>query len=148
MSAPARRSAGSLIISALFVLIGVVVLHDTTGYSDVDSKIFPRAVGIALILSAGVSGILGMVRPSPVEGLGTGSWWRRILLIAAMLVATLLMARIGFLAAGMLVFAGGLIAGMEDRWHLRTGLVYGLCSLVIVFGFHALFKYALYVPLP
>ena len=148
MNAPVRRSAGSLLISLVFVLIGVVVLYDTTGYSDVDSKVFPRAAAIALILFSGVSCVMWMLRPSAVQGFGAGSWWRCVLLVGAMLVAVLLMRRIGFLPAGLLVFAGGLAAGMEERWTLRTLCLYGLCSLVIVTGFHALFKYGLYVPLP
>ena len=148
MNVPVQRSIGSLVISLAFVLIGVVVLYDTAGYSDVDSKIFPRAAAIALILSAGASCVMWMLRPAPVQGFGDGSWWRRVLLVGSMLVAALLMPRIGFLPAGVLVFAGGLVAGMEDRWSVRTLALYGACSLVIVTAFYALFKYGLYVPLP
>lgn len=148
MSAPARRDAGSLVVSLVFVLIGLLVLHDTTGYADVDSKIFPRAAAIVLILTAGASCVLWLLRPTPAQGFGDGRWWRRIVLVGAMLAAALLMPRIGFLAAGALVFAGGLAAGMEERWSLRSVGLYGLCSIVIVVAVHALFKYALYVPLP
>lgn len=148
MNAPAKRDAGSLVVALVFVLIGVVVLYDTTGYADMDSKIFPRAAAIVLILTAGTACILWLLRPTPVQGFGDGRWWRRIVLVGAMLAAALLMPWIGFLAAGMLVFAGGLMAGMEDRWSLRSLSLYGLCSVVIVVAVHALFKYALYVPLP
>lgn len=148
MNAPAGRDIGSLLVSLLFVAVGVVTLHDTTGYTDMDSKVFPRAVAIALILSAGASCVLWLLRPVPVEGLGGGNWWRRLLLVGTMLAAALLMPRIGFLAAGILVFAGGLVAGMEERWTPRSLIAYGLSSLVIVTAFYALFKYALYVPLP
>lgn len=148
MNAPAKRDAGSLVVALVFVLIGVVVLYDTTGYADMDSKIFPRAAAIVLILTAGTACILWLLRPTPVQGFGDGRWWRRIVLVGAMLAAALLMPWIGFLAAGMLVFAGGLMAGMEDRWSLRSLGLYGLCSVVIVVAVHALFKYALYVPLP
>lgn len=148
MTVPVKRDIGSLLIALLFILIGLAVLYDTTGYADRDSKIFPRAAAIALILAAGASCIIWMLRPAPVAGFGDGHWWRRILLVGAMLAAALLMPAIGFLAAGSLVFAGGLIAGMEERWTARTVTLYGLCSAVIVTAFYALFKYALYVPLP
>lgn len=148
MNLPVKRDIGSLVISLVFVLIGLVVLYDTTGYSDRDSKIFPRAAAIALILASVASCIGWMLRPAPVAGFGDGNWWRRLLLVGSMLVAALLMPRIGFLPAGILVFAGGLVAGMENRWTPRALVLYGTCSVVIVTAFYALFKYALYVPLP
>ena len=148
MNIPVKRDIGSLVISLVFILIGVVVLHDTAGYSDMDSKIFPRAAAASLILASGASCIGWMLRPAPVAGFGDGSWWRRVLLVGSMLAAALLMPKIGFLPAGILVFAGGLVAGMEERWTIRNLILYGTCSLVIVTAFYALFKYALYVPLP
>ncbi len=148
MSAQGRRDLGSLAVSLVFVAIGFVVLYDTTGYADMDSKIFPRAAAIVLILTAGASCVTWLLRPAAVWGLGGGNWWRRILLVGAMLLAALLMPRLGFLPSGILVFAGGLVAGMDERWDARHLLLYALSSAVIVVAFYALFKYALYVPLP
>ena len=148
MNLTTKRDYGSLIISLLFVAIGVITLYDTTGYTDVDSKIFPRAAAIALILAAGASCIRWMLFPRKSEGFGGGTWWRRILLIGSMLIAALAMPKIGFLPSGILVFIGGLAAGMEERWDLRSIVLYAVCSAVIVTAFYSLFKYALYVPLP
>ena len=148
MNVTTKRDYGSLIISLLFVAIGVITLYDTTGYTDVDSKIFPRAAAIALILAAGASCVRWMLLPSTSEGFGGGAWWRRIVLIGSMLIAALAMPKIGFLPSGILVFIGGLVAGMEERWDLRSIVLYAVCSAVIVTAFYSLFKYALYVPLP
>lgn len=149
MSTRPRRDLGSLLVSLLFVTIGVITLRDTAGYMDVDSKIFPRAAGIVLVITAGFAALLSLWRPAAVdEGVRGFHWWRPLLLLAAMLGAALLMPRLGFLPSGALVFAGGLLAGMENRWSARVLVFYGLSSLVVVTAFYALFKYALYVPLP
>ena len=44
---------GSLAVSALMVLAGVVTLWDTQGYADRDSQVFPRTVAILLIITPG-----------------------------------------------------------------------------------------------
>lgn len=148
MNAPAERSAGSLIISLMLMVVGLVTLYDTTGYTDLDSKIFPRAAAAMLILAAGASCILWVVRPTPTEGFGTGSWWRRILLVGSMLAAALAMPLIGFLFSAMVVFAGGLASGMHGAWTSRTLVLYPAISLAIITAFHVLFKHGLHVPLP
>lgn len=148
MSVPTKRDFGSLIISLVFVATGVVTLYDTAGYTDMDSKIFPRAAAIALIIAAGISCVMWMVWPTKSQGFGNGTWWRRILLVSLMLIAALAMPKVGFLPAGILVFVGGLLAGMEERWNIRNIALYAICSVVIVTAFYSLFKYALHVPLP
>lgn len=148
MTTRPRPDIGSLIVSLLFVAIGALTLRDTVGYMDFDSKIFPRAAGIALIVAGAASALLSLLRPAGVDGLRGFHWWRPILLLVAMLAAAALMRRIGFLPASIIVFAGGLIAGMENRWTARLLILCVLASLVIVTACYALFKYALYVPLP
>ena len=143
-----RSNAGSLVIATMLIVVGVVVLIDTAGYADMDSKIFPRAAAVMLILSAAASAALTLTRPVRVEGWGAGDWWRRGLLVGSMLAAALLMPAIGFLTASVIVFAGGLVAGMHGRWGRREAVLYPLFAAVIAGGFYALFKYALYVPLP
>ncbi len=147
---PSRSDAqiGSLIISALFVLVGIVTLYDTTGYSDRDSKVFPQTVAIILIVTSGASLVTGFLRPDTQGGFGTGIWWRRVVLVAAMFAASLLMPYIGFLPAGAIAFAGGLIAAMHDRWTARTAVYYCGSGVAIMAAFFGLFELVLNVPLP
>jgi len=144
----AQGHVGSLIISALFVVAGFVTLYDTTGYSDRDSKVFPQTVAILLIMTAGLSFIFQFLRPEHEGGFGAGVWWRRCLLVITMLAACVAMPVTGFLPAGAIAFGGGLIAAMHDRWTLRTLVLYWGAGVIIMSAFFALFKYALYVPLP
>lgn len=139
---------GSLLVSAFFVFVGVVTLYDTTGYTDRDSQVFPQAVAIVLIITAAISFIARFLRPSDEGGFGTGIWWRRCLLILSMFLACLVMPYVGFLPAGAIAFAGGLIAAMHDRWSARTVLLYWGAGAMIMVGFFALFKFVLLVPLP
>lgn len=157
MSAPdpdghgSRR--GTIVVSALFVVAGILTLQDTTTYSDVDSKVFPRAAAILLILCASIALVSGLIAsrrsdPSAQEGFGEGSWWRRGLLIAAMLACCLMMPVTGFLPASAVAFAGGLLAAMHDRWSVRTAALYWGAGAIVLGAFYALFRFALHVPLP
>lgn len=148
---PVSRSQGhigSLMVSALFVLVGVVTLYDTTTYTDRDSQVFPQAVAIILIITAAVSFITRFLQPTDDGGFGRGVWWRRVFLVAAMLLTCFVMPFVGFLAAGMITFAGGLIAAMHDKWTAKTALLYCGCGVAILVTFFALFKFVLHVPLP
>jgi len=139
---------GSLVISALFVIMGIIALYDTTGYSDRDSQVFPRTVAILMILTAGVSLVTRFLHPHESGGFGTGTWWRRVLLIVAMFAGCLAIPHIGFLASGMIAFAGGLIAAMHDRWTPITAVLYAGSGMAVMIAFFALFRYVLHVPLP
>ena len=148
MNGPIRRYTGALVISLIFIAVGLITLYDTMHYADVDSKIFPRAAAIMLILAAGASRIISITRPAIADGFGKGSWWRRILLVGSMLAAALAMPWIGFLPAAVLISAGGLVSGMHDPWNGRILFLYAAFSTAIATAFYSLFKYALYVPLP
>jgi len=139
---------GSLLVSTLFVVVGIITLYDTTGYSDRDSKVFPQTVAIVLILTAGLSLIMRFLKPDAEGGIGAGSWWRRLLMVGGMFAACFAMPHIGFLAAGALAFVAGLIAAMHDRWTPITVALYGVSGAAVMIGFYALFKFVLYVPLP
>nr|WP_325248174.1 tripartite tricarboxylate transporter TctB family protein [Amylibacter sp.] len=139
---------GSLIVSAVFMLAGAFALYDAASYTDRDSQVFPQTVAVILIITAGISFITRLLKPSDRGGIGQGSWWRRILLVLSMLIACLLMPKIGFLPAGVIAFAGGLIAAMHDKWTLRTVLLYWGSGAVVMICFFSLFKYVLNVPLP
>ena len=147
-AARSQGQLGSLIISAMFVLAGVVTIYDTLGYTDRDSQVFPQTVAIILIVCASVSFIVRFINPTDEGGFGQGVWWRRVLLISTMVLTCLVMPIVGFLPAGVIAFAGGLIAAMHDRWSLSTILLYWGSGGIIMVLFHTLFKFVLHVPLP
>ena len=139
---------GSLIISALFVFAGLITLYDTLSYTDRDSQVFPQTVAVILIVCASISFIMRFLNPSDEGGFGQGIWWRRILLIVTMFLTCIAMPVVGFLPAGVIAFAGGLIAAMHDRWSLSNVLIYWGSGAVIMVAFYTLFKFVLHVPLP
>ncbi|MEH6457804.1 MAG: tripartite tricarboxylate transporter TctB family protein [Cocleimonas sp.] len=141
-------SMGSFIVSAFFIIVGIVTLYDTMSYSDIDSKVFPRAAAIVLIICASASLIYGFIKPTAEEGFGRGSWWRRVLLVATMLISCFAMPYLGFLAASAIAFVGGLIAAMHDQWTKKKLLLYWGSGAFIMVGFYILFKVVLQVPLP
>jgi len=141
-------SIGSFIVSAFFIIAGIVTLYDTMSYTDIDSKVFPRAAAIVLIICAGASLIFGVIKPTAEEGFGHGSWWRRVLLVITMLISCVAMPYLGFLAASAIAFAGGLIAAMHDKWTTKKLLLYWGSGALIMVAFYVLFKMVLQVPLP
>ncbi|MEM8540446.1 MAG: tripartite tricarboxylate transporter TctB family protein [Pseudomonadota bacterium] len=143
-----QSQIGSAIVSAFFVLAGVITLYDTTGYSDRDSQVFPRAVAIILIVTATIALVRTFLKPTDEDGFGSGVWWRRCLLIITMLLACFAMPFVGFLPAGAIAFAGGLIAAMHDRWTKTNLLLYWGAGAAIMVAFYSLFKFLLHVPLP
>lgn len=139
---------GSLLTSALFVLIGFVTIYDAASYTDRDSQVFPQTVAIILIITATISFVTRFLQPTDDGGFGRGIWWRRVLLVITMLLTCFAMPYVGFLAAGTIAFAGGLIAAMHESWTAKTVLLYWGCGAVIMVAFFALFKFVLHVPLP
>lgn len=139
---------GSLLISAMFVLAGVITLYDTLSYTDRDSQVFPQTVAIILIVCASISFVMRFLNPAEEGGFSQGSWWRRILLIVTMFLTSIAMPIVGFLPAAVIAFFGGLIAAMHDRWSLTNALIYCGAGAVIMISFFSLFKFVLHVPLP
>lgn len=147
-SANTQNKTGSLIISALFVVAGVITLWDANSYTDRDSQVFPVTVAIILIVTAAIAFITEFLKPINNEGFGKGVWWRRILLVVTMFICCFAMPKLGFLPAGAIAFVGGLIAAMHDRWSIKTFVLYWGAGAVIMVAFYSLFKFGLHVPLP
>jgi len=143
-----QGSIGSFIVSTFFIIAGIVTLYDTMSYSDLDSKVFPRAAAIVLIICASISLLFGLIKPTAEEGVGHGSWWRRFLLVATMLISCFAMPYLGFLGASAIAFIGGLIAAMHDHWTTKKLLLYWGSGALIMIAFYVLFKMVLKVPLP
>ena len=143
-----QKDLGSLIVCTLFVVLGTTIIIDTNSYSDLDSKVFPRACAIVMIVFSIFAIIRDFFKQTASEGFGDGTWWRRIVLVVTMLIACLAMPYLTFLPAGGIAFVGGLIAAMHDQWSKRALILYWGSGLVITVAFFVIFKYALNVPLP
>ena len=143
-----RKDVGTLAIASLFISIGLITLYDVTTYSDSDSVVFPTFVAYALIFCSVLVIIYSWLRPNQQNGFGSGDWWRRLLLVATMLGACLVMPFTGFLPATAIAFAGGLIAARHEGWDTRSALVFATSGVFIMAGFYSLFRFALGVPLP
>jgi putative tricarboxylic transport membrane protein len=131
------------------VLFGCFVLWDTLSYVDGDSSVFPRACAITLILVSLAYiffWLLGYGEPDATPA--SGAWWRRLTLVAVMLVGTLVMPLIGFLPAALPIFGTLLVVAMHDQWTPFRMIVYPLVGLAIVLGFFYAFQELLQVQLP
>lgn len=145
------RDIGGGIISLILIVVGAVVLYDTTGYGDADSAAFPRTVAIVLMIVSAITALRSFLaqqgdpeRPPPTPG----SWPRRILLPAVMLVSVIGMRYLGFLPAMLVMFAGLLLVANHNGWTARRAIIYGVSGIGVVIIFHVLFRYWLKVPLP
>ena len=58
-----RRDVGGMVTAAVFILIAVIALWDTTNMVDADSFVFPRAVAIAMIIFCMLLIAWGLIRP-------------------------------------------------------------------------------------
>ncbi|WP_420408482.1 tripartite tricarboxylate transporter TctB family protein [Hoeflea sp.] len=147
-STPGGKDVGTLLIAAIFVGLGLLTLYDVSGYSDTDSVVFPTFVAYALILLSVLVIIYSWLKPNLENGFGSGKWWRRLLLVASMIAACLMMPYTGFLPATAVAFAGSLIAARHEGWDAKSGAVFAVSGAVIMAAFYALFRFALNVPLP
>lgn len=145
-----NRDLGGMVVAALLIIIGIVVLWDTTNMVDSDSYVFPVTVALLMI---GLCvyyicwSFLKTPAGEPKRSL-PGSIPRRIGLVAAMLGCAIIMPYTGFLIAGLLVFAAITVTAMYERWTSRRLIIYPIICIAVVCGFYLLFAKALMVPLP
>lgn len=139
-----------VITAVLFIAMASVALWDTTRMVDADSYVFPRAVAGAMIVFSILLIAWDLVRPdakAPERDRGE-STPRRIALVVAMLLSTLLMPVIGFVLSAIGAFAALVFASMYDQWTSRRIWLYPVSGLAIITGFYLLFAKVLQVPLP
>ncbi len=133
--------------SGLMVLLGAGAIYAARDYSDLGA-VFPRTVG-ALLVALGIVYILLVVmgRTRRVAG-SDGSALRRTLVAVVMLGWGFALGPLGFLPSGAAAMAALLLIAQHERWTLRTAVLYGLSTSVILGGMYFLFKQVLQVPLP
>jgi putative tricarboxylic transport membrane protein len=139
-----------MVVSALFILVGVIAIWDTTSMVDADSFVYPRAVAIIMIVLAIVFIVLNLLRPAAGETIAAnpGSTPRRIGLVIVMLGCAAAMPFTGFFIAGLGAFFAIMLIAMYEPWTRFSLIVYPIVCVAVVTGFYALFKKALLVPLP
>ena len=85
-----------------------------------------------MIVFASMTLVMTFLRGGDGGGFGEGIWWRRGLLIISLFAACFLMPIVGFLVAGTVAFAGGMIASMHDNWTPKTAILYSLSGLAVM----------------
>ena len=150
MPSSGRRDTGGMVVSALFILVGVIAIWDTTSMVDADSYVYPRAVAIIMIVLAILFIVLNLLRPATGEAsaVNPGSTPRRVGLVAVMLGCAAAMPYTGFFIAGLGAFSAIMLIAMYDPWTRFRLIVYPIVCVAVVTGFYVLFKTALLVPLP
>jgi len=133
--------------SGLMVLLGAGAIYAARDYSDLGA-VFPRTVG-ALLVALGIVYILLVLAGRTRRATGSdGSALRRTLAAGVMLGWGFALGPLGFLPSGAAAMAALLLIAQHARWTLRTALLYGLSTSVILCGMYVLFKHVLQVPLP
>ncbi|MCP3868656.1 MAG: tripartite tricarboxylate transporter TctB family protein [Gammaproteobacteria bacterium] len=147
-----KTDGGGMVVAAVFILLAVVAIWDTTEMTDADSFVFPRAIAVTMIGFSILFIVLQLIRPSTgtndEAGIVGGSTLRRIGLVLAMVISSLLMPWLGFLVSGVLAFGSVMVLAMYDEWTLFRRLFFPVIGIVIVFGFYFMFAELLLVPLP
>ncbi len=145
-----NRDVSGMVVSALFVLIGLVAIWDTTTMVDSDSYVFPRTVAIFMIGFSLFYIVWNFMKAPSDEKLRPqpGSTPRRAGLVAAMLASAFMMPYTGFVIAGFVAFAAIMMVAMFEKWTRGRLVAYPLVCVAVVAGFYFLFAKALLVPLP
>lgn len=133
--------------SALMVSLGAGAIWAARDYSDLGA-VFPRTVGALLVALGCVYIVLVLIGRTRRAAGSDGSSMRRTLVAVVMLAWGFTLGPLGFLPSGAAAMAALLLIAQHGRWTLRTAVLYGLSTSVILVGMYALFKHALQVPLP
>lgn len=150
MSAKRERDTSGLIMAAVFILIGAAFINDSRNLVDPDSYVFPVTICVVMIaLSIGFI-TFNLIRPQadPDAGGLKGSTVRRVGLVALMLLSAFAMPFVGFLPAGIGVFAALMVVAMFEPWTWKRLAVYSVVCVAIVIGFYVVFDVMFLVPLP
>ncbi len=144
-----RKDLRGTLGGVLFIVVGAVCWWDVSDVPSPQAVVFPRAViGLMVAFSAIliVRNLLGFATSEYTPQ--SGSMLRRVALLVAMVAGTFAMNWIGFTIAALLVYLALMALAMYERWTPTRCLVYPLAGVVLVLGFHFIFKGLFQVPLP
>lgn len=147
---PAARhpyDVGGIVFGLLFIALGVWVITETSGMSQLGS-VFPRSIAGAMIVFSTIMVITRLIRPRGHEHPAPGSRRRWIGFIAVMTAWVLLLGVVGFFVTSLIAFMALMLVAQHDPWTPRLAVVLAISGVVIVAAFQALFTEVLNVPLP
>lgn len=152
MKRDGNRDVSGMVAAAGFILVGLMVLWDSTTMVDSDSFVFPVTVALVM-MGLCLFFIVWNLMKAPGGGkaageVDEGSTPRRVGLVIAMLGSAFIMPYTGFVIAGLLAFAVIMVIAMFEKWTRGNLIVYPLVCVAVVAGFYFLFAKALLVPLP
>lgn len=142
-----RRDVPGMIGAAFFIATGALALYYSRDFSPLGS-VFPRTIAVAMIVLSVVYIAIALLRPKAPAPQPAGSVWRRVALVAVMLLWATYFDRIGFLSTSIAAFAALLVIANYDRWTPRTAVVYAGAGALVIGGLYAIFRFGLKVPLP
>lgn len=142
-----RRDLPGIAGSLLFMAIGTLALVYSGDFSTLGA-VFPRTVATAMIVLSAIYVAVALRRPRTPEPRARGSASRRISLIVAMLLWSVLLDRLGFLTSSIAAFAALLAIANYDRWTPRKAVIYAAVGIAVIGGLYAIFRFGLRVPLP
>lgn len=139
-----------IILAGICILIGGIFLNDARTLQDYDSYVFPMAICVVMIVLCISFIVWNLLKPHLDKGATAkpGSTPRRVGLVALMLISALLIPYVGFLPAGLGVFAALMGIAMFKPWTWKRAVTYALICVAIVTGFYVVFDVVFLVPLP
>lgn len=142
-----RADIPGAIGSALIICIGAVAFWAAAEFSSLGS-VFPRAIGALLVALGSVYVILVALGRTRRAAAPEGSNLRRTGVAVVMLAWGFALGPLGFLPSSAAAVAALLLIANPHQWTLRTALLYGSASALVLGALYALFKLVLLVPLP
>ncbi|WP_226575528.1 tripartite tricarboxylate transporter permease [Acuticoccus sediminis] len=144
------RDVPGMILSACFVLLGLLIVFGARGLSALGS-VFPTTIGLALIVFSlafiGL-GLAGRTAAPAPRAEGEGGTRHRIALAAIMVIWVLLLPVVGFFVTSLAAFFVIMAVADYDRPGWRTWFVWILAGTAIVAGFWWLMSNVLLLRMP
>lgn len=145
------RDGPGIVLAVGFIALGAWVILETGNLSPLGS-VFPRTIGIALILFSLVS-LVASLRSVPAgdeqaERKAPESTPRRLGLVAVMGAWGLLIPVVGFFVTSLLAFGALLVISEYEHWTARRAALYAVTMVVIVAAFYYLMQEILLIPVP
>ncbi len=148
MREPHRTDVGAITVVALLLILAVAALWQTRDFSPLGS-IFPRTIGIALLIACVITLLRTLRRRAPMSrGLARDGWARGALLILVMSLWIALFETVGFAAAGVAAYIALALITERDPLTLRRLIRFLLVAVAFVAVFQLVFVQGLKVPLP
>ena len=144
------RDLPTIVLAALFVLIGGYVLWATQTMSAMGA-VFPRTIAGVLVLASLALLVVQLLRPgraAPEDASVGGSTSRRLAVVAVMLAWALLFPTLGFVTSGIVAFVVIALAANYDRLGPQRAALYLGTAVVVVVLFWLLMRNVLNIPVP